>query len=303
MTFAPVVERIICLNIGKTSPNFCAIQEVIMKKIYLSCDLEGIMGICDNRQRNMEGCDYQWGRKMLVTELNMLLDMLIEKGVKEFIINDAHDYMINLPIDELPPQVKLISGGHKTDSMMAGLSSDVDGAMFIGYHGKSSLSRSVLAHTYAESILKVALNGIWSGETTLNAAFCGARNIPLLLVSGDDTVAQEVKDLKTGTLTVITKEGISRTTGLLYHPDTVKQNYLAAVDKLMQTKVAPFKLKSPFTLDVTLKEPQMVDMALRIPYTKRKDDLTIRFVDKDYITVYRAFVAIQSIASNNYLMK
>ncbi len=274
-----------------------------MQKIYLSCDLEGIMGVCDNRQRNMEESEYRWGRKMMIKEIRMLLDMLIEKGIREFIINDSHDDMINLPIDELPPQVKLISGSHKTDSMMAGIASDVNGAMFIGYHGKSSLSRSVLSHTYGESVLRVELNGVWAGETTLNAAFCGAKNIPLLLVSGDNTVAQEARALNTGTLTVITKEGISRSTGLLYHPDIVKQNYQSAVDKLMRTEVVPYKLKTPYTLDVTLKEPQMIDMALRIPYTKRKDDLTIRFTDNDYITVYRAFVAIHSIASNNYLMK
>lgn len=263
--------------------------------------MEGIAGICSDRHREIGDIFYEWGRKMMTRELNTVIDIFLKKGVEDIVVNDSHHYMMNLRIDELSSNVSLISGTHKTDSMMEGITSEFDGAVFIGYHGKSGLSSAVLSHTYSDSIIKVTLNGICTGETTLNAAFAGSKSVPVLLVSGDDKVAEEVAELKTGTQSVVTKIGITRSAGMMFHPEKIAKDYEESIEKVFKSTIKPFKIDPPYILDVTLKETQMVDIALRIPGTKRVDDSTLRFECDVYITTYRAFIAIQTIASANYL--
>lgn len=272
-----------------------------MDRIYISCDMEGIGGVCSDRHRELKDYFYEWARKLMTLELNTVTELLLKRGVREIMVNDSHDYMLNLHIDELSPAVQLISGAHKTDSMMEGLTEDFDGAIFIGYHGKGGLHDAVLSHTYADSISKAVLNTRWVGETTLNAAFCGAKNVPLLLVAGDNKVAEEVTELQTGTASVITKTGVSRSTGIMIHPTKIVERYGNAIDKVFQTKIESFRLNPPFQFEVTLREAQMTEIALRVPGTRRLSDQTIGFSHDDYVTAYRAFLAVQSLASNNYL--
>jgi len=87
----------------------------------------------------------------------------------------------------------------------------------------------------------------------------------------------------------------------MLHPQQVTENYRKAVEEVFQSDINPFTLKSPYQLDITLREPQMVDIALRIPGTKRSGESSLQFTHEDYITTYRAFIAIQTLASRSYL--
>lgn len=272
-----------------------------MQKLYISCDMEGIGGICSDRHRQMGDMFYDWARKQTTRELCQVIEEFKKRGVEQFVVNDSHDNMINLRIDELPEGTSLISGTHKTDSMLAGISPDFDGAVFIGYHGKCGLHRAVLSHTYSDSIFHATLNDIWFGETTINAAFCGALGVPVLLVSGDDVLAEEVAALQSGTVSVITKYGLSRSAGRMLHPKQVAENYHQGVTRVFQTSVKPFTIQAPYRLDITLREPQMVDIALRVPGTRRTGEMSLQFSHDDYFTTYRAFLAIQTLASKSYL--
>ena len=272
-----------------------------MKRLYISCDMEGITGICSDRQRNMGDQLYDWGRKMMIWELNTALQLFAAQGVEEFVVNDSHNNMLNLLLDQLPPSVSLISGSHKTDSMMQGLDASFDGAVFIGYHGRAGLGDAILSHTYSGSILSVTINGIPAGEATLNGALCGSMGVPLLLVSGDNRVAEEVAAMQTGTQSVINKVSITRAAGRMFHPEKVAAAYKSAIDKVYSSTIQPFRLEAPFRLDLTLKEAQMVDMVLRIPGTQRSGDCSLQYGSDNYLTAFRAFLAIMSISSNNYL--
>ncbi|RKY61503.1 MAG: hypothetical protein DRP96_03005 [Candidatus Neomarinimicrobiota bacterium] len=272
-----------------------------LKKIYISCDMEGINGVCSDRHREMGNLFYEWARQQTTRELSTVISEFKKRGVEEFVVNDSHDYMLNLHIDELPEGTSLISGTHKTDSMMEGVDAGFDGAVFIGYHGRCGLHRAVLSHTYSDSIYHAEINGIWFGETTINAAYCGEKDIPVLLVSGDDVLADEVRRLATGTKSVITKYGISRSAGRMLHPAQVTGHYQKAVEEVCQSEIKPFRLESPYHLAITLREPQMVDIALRVPGTVRTGESSLEFSHNDYITTYRAFLAIQTLASGSYL--
>ena len=119
-----------------------------MKKIYISSDVEGLNGITSFKQTLPEfKDDYAQMRPQLHLELNALINGLKNAGIKEIVINDAHNTMTNITLTELPPNIKLISGKPKKVSMMYGLDSSFDGVIFFGYHSKAT-SEGVLAHTF-----------------------------------------------------------------------------------------------------------------------------------------------------------
>jgi D-amino peptidase len=159
----------------------------------------------------------------------------------------------------------------------------------------------VLSHTYTDSIARITLNDMIAGEATLNGALAGSRNVPVLLVSGDNTVAEEITGWQTGTVPVITKFGISRSAGKMLHPEQVDQNYSNAVSQVFKTQIKPFNPTPPYRLEIFFRETQMTDIVVRIPGTRRSGDNSVIFEAADYQTLFRAFLAIQTISSHNYL--
>jgi len=263
--------------------------------------MEGIGGICGNRHRNMGDSYYEWGRQRMTAELNLVIQLLLQHGAEDILINDSHDAMLNLHIDDLPSAARLLSGSHKTDSMMEGLAPDFDAALLIGYHAMTGNHKGILSHTYADSIAAVSINGIPAGEAFLNTAFCGAMNVPVLLVSGDDQLAKEVADFGTGTQSAVVKTGISRTAGIMLHPEKIASVYREALACALAAGVKPLKLTAPLRLEVSLRETQMTEIVMRIPGIRRISDQTVGMDFSDYLTCYRTFILIQSIASANYL--
>jgi D-amino peptidase len=87
-----------------------------------------------------------------------------------------------------------------------------DAALFVGMHAKAGTPDGVLAHTVSgQSWRELKFNGTSVGETGINAALCGHWNCPVLLVTGDEAVCREAKDLLgDGLTTVAVKKGIGQ---------------------------------------------------------------------------------------------
>jgi D-amino peptidase len=87
-----------------------------------------------------------------------------------------------------------------------------DAALFVAMHAKAGEPRGVLNHTVSgQSWQNLLFNGVAVGETGINAALCGHFGCPVLLVTGDDTVCAEAKELLgDGLTTVAVKRGLSK---------------------------------------------------------------------------------------------
>src|SRR5690554_3344902 len=104
-------------------------------------------------------------RKLMTREANIVIDEVFKNGATEVIVNDSHDTMDNLLIEELDPRAQLISGSPKPLSMMQGIDNTFDGIIFIGYHTRCGTPNGVFNHTYMGStISRIFLNGKEVGE-------------------------------------------------------------------------------------------------------------------------------------------
>jgi len=269
-------------------------------KIYISCDMEGTAGVCSWAQCDPSNTsEYPIYRRYMSREVRAAIDGAREGGATEFLINDSHWDMRNLLWDELPDDVRVISGGRKPLSMSQGFGPGLAGALFTGYHGKAGEAGSTLAHTYtSDSIFNVSINGVVCSEATLNAAFAGVYGIPLLLVTGDSTIVRDVRSQMPWVTGVAVKDSIGYYAADSLTPlaacDAIRAGARDAVARAAQAR--PFVFDPPVTMEIELARVECADFVELMPDFVRTGGRTVRFTAPDYPSVYRAFVAAFRIA-------
>lgn len=178
-------------------------------KVFISVDIEGINGICCWDETEPQYARYQEFKEELQREVNAACRGAIKAGATEIIIKDAHDTARNLNISDLPECVTLIRGWEGgLCSMMAGLTSDVDAVMFVGYHSPSRSDGNSLSHTMNTRIHHLKINGQIASEFMINALYASSLNVPVAFLSGDENLTKLVYDLNHNITTVASKKGM-----------------------------------------------------------------------------------------------
>lgn len=263
-------------------------------RLYVSCDMEGTAGVCSWMQCDPSNRhEYPVYRRYMSQEVRAAVDGARSAGAGEVVINDSHWDMRNLLWDELPADVRVISGGRKPFSMAEGLGPGFDGAFFTGYHARVGAANGVLAHTYtADSLYNVRINGIACSEALLNAAMAGEYGIPLLLLSGDRVVTEHVKEYMPWVTTVTVKEGIGHYAADSITPKAAQAALREAAARAVRdaNNAKPFTFEPPITMEIETTRVEQADFIELMPGFQRVDGRTVRFAHDDYHMVFRAFV-------------
>jgi D-amino peptidase len=232
----------------------------------------------------------------MTAEVNAAIDGAVIAGADQIVVNDSHGSMTNILIEELNPKVALISGSPKPFSMMQGIGPDVDAVFFVGYHAMSGTGAAVLAHTWTGCVFDVQLDGQAVGETGLNAALAGSFGAPVVLVTGDQAVAEEARALLGNIETVVVKESISRTAAQCLHPEVAHARIRGAAERALGLTVSPFVISPPITLRIVFRQSNHADGAETVPDCRRVDGRTVEWTGDDMPAVYRAFRAMVQLA-------
>jgi len=165
-------------------------------KVYVSVDMEGIVGAVTGDQLGPGGFEYGRFREFMTREALAAVRAAQDAGASEILVSDSHGNGENLLIEQFPKDVRVIRSWPRRLSMMAGIDASFDAAVFIGYHSSTTNLRGVRAHTFSSARLtRVALNGIDMSEGAWNAAIAGHFGVPVVMISGDDAVIDEVRSL------------------------------------------------------------------------------------------------------------
>ncbi|MDR1482000.1 MAG: M55 family metallopeptidase [Synergistaceae bacterium] len=264
-------------------------------RIFISADMEGATGVVQWEQVDKPERDYAFGRRMQIHDVKAVIDGALSAGADEIIVNDSHDYMINIPADELSfdSRVRLLSGASKKLSMVEGLKG-ADAAFFVAYHAKAGTERAILDHTMnSSSIFSVVLNGREVGETGLNAAVCAVEKVPVALVTGDAAVCSEARGLLgDGLVTACVKVAHSRTAADCMLPENsgriLREAAALAVERARTGTASIMEIgDGTFDLRITFQNSSQCDSAERIPGTERVDGRTIRVIGGDMTAMIR----------------
>jgi D-amino peptidase len=277
-------------------------------KAYISVDLEGVSGIIHSSQTQPGEPGYNRALCLMHDETNAVIKGLLRAGASEIVVNDSHWDMRNLHLEKLHPDkaVYLRSGWQKPFSMVSGLNANdkdrrPDFTVFLGYHARAGHATGVLSHTYrAQIFFEVLLNDIPVGETGLNAALAGHFGVPVALVTGDDAVCTEARDLLGDILTCQMKEAVSRYSAVC--PDY--QSGLATLEETAYKAAKQkehwqlFKAKSPAKIAITMFDPAMADAAELIPQIKRLGSRQIEIEAGDYSQAFRLMLAVGALGAS-----
>lgn len=272
--------------------------------ILISADMEGVCGVTSWVQvlppelgaSPSSTVEYERARARMTREVNAAVEGALEGGAEGVIVNDAHDGMRNLLPEELHPEVRFVSGSDKPLGMMQGVQEPGVGAVFfVGYHAKAGTPNAPLAHTMASIIADVRLDGRSTGEYGINAAVAGQFDLPVALVTGDDSAVAQVHDLLgSDVVGVAVKQGYSNTSALHLHPERAQALIRDGAVQAMRRagSLRPWRLPSGCRIEVDFDHQTRADQCTYLPGIDRAGDRTVAFVAKDAVALVRTMRAI-----------
>ena len=270
-------------------------------RVYISVDMEGVAGVAHEDQTDpiepRHAGEYNRFRRLMTDEANAAIAGALEAGAKAVLVNDSHWLMRNLLAEELNPAAELLSGGPKRLSMVEGIDTGFDAAMFIGYHARAGTRNATIDHTYTSRVYEVRLNGEPVGELALNAAMAGVHGVAVAMVSGDQALAAEARALLgDGIEAVIVKHAVGRFAARSLAPSVACEKIRAGAAAALRRKHTPYKVSAPIRLDVDFALTQMADMAELVPGSSRTGGRTVGYTGDDYREVFRAWRAMYNLA-------
>jgi len=272
-------------------------------KILIAADMEGITGVVHWDQVNPDHAEYLRFRKLMTGDVNAAIRGAFAGGATSVAVTDGHHDGRNILIEELDSRVTLNSGSPSPLSMVQGVDQDVDGVMFVGYHGRMGAVNAILDHTWSdERVSGIWINGQAFGEAGLNGAVCGHFNVPVIMASGDQTLCAEVQEVFGNKIEIAqVKKAVSRMSAECLPPivtaSLIEQAARRAVINLKSKKAPkPFKLTKPINLTVKFEQSDMADKAALMPHAIRTIERRVEYVANDMVTIYLAFRTMMALA-------
>ena len=257
-------------------------------KIYISADMEGVVGVVTGEQLGPGGFEYERFREFMTNEVNAAIDAARAAGATEFVISDSHGNGQNLLIEQFSDDVTVIRSWPRELAMMAGIDDSFDGVIFIGYHASTNNTRGVRAHTMSSAnITSVRLNGMTMTEGSMNAAIAGHFGVPDIMVSGGDVAVAEnqviIGDIEGAVVKWASGFHSARTLTPEAGYEVIRTRTKSAIDRIEEFE--PYVLETPIELELSLKHYRPVELLSYLPNVEKVNSHTIRFVGKDMIEI------------------
>ncbi|MFE9840405.1 M55 family metallopeptidase [Streptomyces goshikiensis] len=269
-------------------------------KILISADMEGATGVTWPEDVIPGASQWERCRGLFTSDVNAAVLGFFDGGADEVLINEAHWTMRNLLLEKLDARAELLTGRHKTLSMVEGVQhGDVDGVAFVGYHTGAG-TEGVLAHTYlAGSITGVWVNGVRASEGLLNAHVVAEYGVPVVLVTGDDLTCVDAAGYAPEAVTVAVKDHVSRYAAVCRTPARTAADIRAAAQQAAALAVRHEPLQAgPFTVEVEFDAEHLTLAATVVPGVERSGERRVAYTSETMYEGIRAFKAVTTVVSN-----
>ena len=248
-------------------------------KLYIVADMEGVTGITHGDQLLESGGQRYWrGCKLLTDDVNAVIKGAVAEGVTEVLVSEGHANMRNILVEDLHPAARVIRGPAqwKTKPLcqVAALPSDTDVGMFVGFHTRAGTPGGLLCHTWAGAVVhRFLLNNKEVGETAINAALLGDKNIPVALVCGGDDLAKEAREDLGDVEVAITKEVLGGNLAACWGPQKtlpmLEEASAQAMRRHKEGAFAPYTVSGPVTASIDVHQDAMAERMLSVPGVER----------------------------------
>lgn len=257
-------------------------------KVYISADMEGVVGVVTSDHLGPTGWEYENARKWLTGEVNAAIGAARAAGATEIVVSDSHGNGENILLDEIPRGVKLVRSWPRPLGMMQGIDESFDAVLYIGYHASTTNPEGVRAHTMSSGTLTaIKLNGVAVPEAVINAAIAGHFGVPVVMISGDDAIIREAQSHLAGIEGAVLKWNYGFHSALTVTPaegqEIIAEKVSAALARVDDFE--PYRLEGPIVVEVSFKNYLAAELLAYLPIVERVDSHTISFTGKDMVEV------------------
>ncbi|MDH3272314.1 MAG: M55 family metallopeptidase [Gemmatimonadota bacterium] len=257
-------------------------------KVYISADMEGVVGAVTGDQLGPSGFEYGRFRQFMTNEVNAAIAAARAMGATEILVSDSHGNGENLLIEQLPSDIQVVRSWPRPLMMMEGIDESFDAAIFIGYHASTANTEGVRAHTISSANLtSVRINGIEMMEASINAAIAGDFGVPVVMISGDDATIEEARRIVGDMEGAVVKWSYGFHSARTIMPeasyDLIRARVRTALGRLGDFR--PYRMEGPVELEISFKNYMPAELLAYLPIVERVDSHTIRFVGRDMTEV------------------
>lgn len=269
-------------------------------RVYISADMEGVTGVTHPQDVIPGRSQYERFRRLLTADVNAAIEGAAQAGATDFLVNEAHDGMRNILLEDLDPRAEVIVGQRKPYSMMQGFE-DADLVFFVGYHARAG-TEGVLSHTFDSPtvVTGVWLNGEPCSEARMNATLAGLEGIPVGLVTGDDLACAEAEDLYPGVQTARVKTAVDRYTARWLSPQVARERIREAARRATgEGDLAPYAPDPPYSFTVEFATASSAVSVLFFPGLERVDERRVSWTHEDYETAFEMFIGVMRLSRSD----
>ncbi|HBH11774.1 MAG: hypothetical protein XD91_0853 [Clostridiales bacterium 38_11] len=247
-------------------------------KIFISADIEGCAGVTSWKETILGEIEHFKAAEQMTLEVKVVCETLLENGVEEIVVKDAHDTGKNIFYDMLPKGVKIIREWLGSPySMVQGLDKTFDAAIFIGYHSAASMTGNPLSHTMHTMVNKMILNDMICSEYLLHTYASACFGVPVIMISGDKMICDWAESFNKGIITAPMKEGFGEGVISLNRADALdllKEKTIQAIGNMDGCHV---ELPDSFDVSISYNTHMSALRASYYPGVKRIDSYKVSY--------------------------
>jgi len=266
-------------------------------RVVIYCDMEGVAGITNWEQVTGGTPLYDEARELYTEEVNAAARGAFAAGASEVVVLDCHGagegWMFNSLIpDKLDERVEFVVQRFWTEYTEP-LEQGCDAALLVGMHAMAGTADGGLNHTVSGTGWRsLRFNGTAVGESGINAALCGTWGCPVVLVTGDEAVCREGRELLGPALTTVAvKRSLGRFSARHRTPAVARRLIeQGATESIRQRgSVSPYEPGRPCTIEVEFGTSDTIEQFHHNPVVEVVDGRTVRSQGDDWWTAWRQF--------------
>ncbi len=264
------------------------------RRVFVKVDMEGVSGVVSPRQLCPGNEEYAFARRMMMSDLQAVLEGAFAGGCPEAVVYDAHAEGLNVDLTDLDSRTVVVSGRPELQNgFFCGVHDTFSALFLVGFHARAGAPHALLPHTFGPEIAAVRLNGSELGEVGLEAALAGEFGVPLAFVSGDSATVHEGRELLGPDLEAVeVKKAVSPDSAICLPTSRTKRMLREAATRAVRKvgQLPPVVFQSPATLQIVYHRQQDADRMAEANGIEPAGERTVRTQGPTVLAAYKHFV-------------
>ncbi|MBI3406074.1 MAG: M55 family metallopeptidase [Acidobacteria bacterium] len=263
-------------------------------KILIIYDMEGVSGVSHYQMTSFrEKAEYARGREFLTTDVNAAIRGLAAGGAGSIWIQDGHgsgnSAEPDILLEKMDKRATFDFRDYDFDPYNTGLDGSIDAIICIGMHARAN-SDGYEAHTVTDRI-SYRINGVEFTETHIVALSAARWGIPVIMVSGDNVLGDQLKPDFPELQYAVVKTAKSRALAEPFSPEEASRRIEAAakagMEKFLAGSFRAYYLRPPFDFQLGFQNWQQADGAASRSGVMKDGELGVRYVSATFIEGYQ----------------